>query len=122
MCPTGKALDHPTANLLSDYATCGCPTDTGSEWIIQDIKAAIVVVPHVSALVPKAMKQLQNEVTDKVKKSQAWVVLWKNVKKKPPEKLKILRIAMIPHKSRKLCHTQPLLSYPIEGTSHQVCH
>ena len=26
MCPTGRALNHPTADILRDWATFGCPT------------------------------------------------------------------------------------------------
>ena len=29
MCPTGRALSHPTANTLHEWATFGCPTQTG---------------------------------------------------------------------------------------------
>jgi uncharacterized protein YeeX (DUF496 family) len=64
------------------------------------MQAAIDRGPHVSALVPEAMKQLQLEVNDKVRKGQAKVVLWDNIKDDPPKQLKISPIAMIPHKSR----------------------
>jgi multidrug efflux pump subunit AcrA (membrane-fusion protein) len=40
------------------------------------MQAAINRGPHVSALVPEAIEQLQVEVKDKVKKGQARVVLW----------------------------------------------
>ena len=33
-------------------------------------------------------------------KGQVKVVLWDNIKQKPPKKLKVSRISMIPHKSR----------------------
>jgi hypothetical protein len=46
------------------------------------------------------MKQLQLEVNDKVRKGQAKVVLWDDIKDDPPKELKISPIAMIPHKSR----------------------
>jgi hypothetical protein len=41
------------------------------------------------------------EVADKVKKGQVKLVLWDDIKQDPPKELKILPIAMIPHKSRK---------------------
>ena len=34
--------------------------DTGMDWTIQDIGAAITVGPDVSALVPETMEQLEN--------------------------------------------------------------
>ena len=47
------------------------------------------------------MGQLQAEVTEKELKSHAQVVLWGDIKDNPPKALKISRIAMIPHKSKK---------------------
>jgi hypothetical protein len=32
MCPTNLALHHPAADLLLQYATKGCPTNTGQNW------------------------------------------------------------------------------------------
>ena len=101
MCPAGLALDHPAADLLMEYATVGCPTKTGKNWTMADLEDAIEVGPHVSALDPEAMAQLQAEVYEKEALGQAKVVLWEDIKTNPPKTLKISRIAMIPHKSRK---------------------
>ena len=32
MCPTGRALNHHAADILRDWATFGCPTQTGWNW------------------------------------------------------------------------------------------
>ncbi len=32
MCPTGRALHHPVAEMLNQWATFGCPTHTGQPW------------------------------------------------------------------------------------------
>ena len=32
MCPTGRALAHPAAGLLTEWATLCCPTRTGKPW------------------------------------------------------------------------------------------
>jgi hypothetical protein len=32
MCPRGLALHHPAAAKLLQYATGGCPTNTGKNW------------------------------------------------------------------------------------------
>jgi hypothetical protein len=65
------------------------------------MEAAIERGPHVSAMDPEAMTQLQQEVADKVKKGQAKLILWDEIKDDPPPELKISPIAMIPHKSRQ---------------------
>ena len=101
MCPAELALHHPAANLLMEYATFAFPNKTGKKWSMEDLEEAIEIGLHVSALDPKAMEQLQSEVKEKEALGQAKVVLWEGIKKNPPKALKISRIAMIPHKSRK---------------------
>ncbi len=41
MCPAGLALHHPAANLLKEWATYGCPTQTGKPWTREEMQAAI---------------------------------------------------------------------------------
>ena len=101
MCPSGLATYHPAAETLLQYATGGCPSNTGKPWTKQQIQEAIERGPHVSAMAPDAMAQLKEEVLDKVKQGQARLVEWDSIKDCPPEQLKISPIAMIPHKSRK---------------------
>ena len=112
MCPTGLALHHPAASLLTQYATLGCPTQTGKPWSKKEMEAAINRGPHVSALVPAAIEQLRLEVEDKVRRGQARLVLWDDIKCNPPPQLKISPIAMIPHKSR-LFRAILDLSFPV---------
>ena len=113
MDPVGPALTHPAADLLTEYATFGCPANTGADWTIDELQAAIDVGPHVSALVPDAMHQLQEEVAAKTDNGQVKVFLWDDLKKNLPPKLKISRIAMIPHKSKPY-RAILNLSYPIQ--------
>ncbi|EJK76004.1 hypothetical protein THAOC_02256, partial [Thalassiosira oceanica] len=113
MDPAGPALEHPAADLLTEYATFGCPANTGNDWTIDELQAAIDVGPHVSAMVPEAMQQLQEEVALKISNGQVKVFLWDDLKKNLPPKLKISRIAMIPHKSKPYRAILDL-SYPIQ--------
>ena len=91
---------------------------------MQDLEDTINVGPHVSALDPEAMAQLQAEVKEKEVLGQAKVVLWNDIKKRLPKALKISRIAMIPHKSRKfraildLSYTIKLMQRRIEAVNH----
>ena len=100
MCPAGLALKHPAAPLLLDYATNGCPVQTGKPWTREQMEAAIRRGPHISALIPEAMKQLDAEVAEKVRTNQARLIRWKDIQSDPPPELKISPVAMIPHKSR----------------------
>ena len=50
-------------------------------------------------MVPAAMKQLDNEVKEKVKNGQAKLVRWDDIKHDPHKQLKVSPMAMVPHKS-----------------------
>lgn len=100
MCPQRLALRHPAAAKLLQYATGGCPCKTGKEWTKEEIWEAVERGPHVSALDPKAIEQLEGEIAGKVEAGQCKVVLWDDIKHNPPKQMKVSPLAMIPHKSR----------------------
>ena len=101
MCPDNLALYHPAAEKLLQYATEGCPCNTGKPWTTEEVTAAIERGPHISALEPDAIDQLAEEIKVKVAEGQCKVVLWEDIKNDMPEQLKVSPLAMIPHKSRK---------------------
>ena len=41
MCPTGRALCHPAADTLREWATFGCPTRTGRNWSKDEMWEAV---------------------------------------------------------------------------------
>ena len=100
MWPQKLALRHPAAAKLLQYATGGCPCKTGKEWTKEEIWEAVERGPHVSALDPKAIEQLEGEIAGKVEAGQCKVVLWDDIKHNPPKQMKVSPLAMIPHKSR----------------------
>jgi hypothetical protein len=71
MCPTGRALQHPAAKLLKDWATVGCPTKTGKPWSKTKIWEAVERGPHCSVLSPEAIKHFAAEAAEKVRTKQA---------------------------------------------------
>ena len=101
MYPTNSASTHPAGDMLKIQGTIGCPADTGRDWTIAELQAAVDRGPHSSALDPEAIAQYQIEIEEKIKSGQAKVYLWEDLKKNLPAKLKISPLAMIPHKSRK---------------------
>ncbi len=100
MCPSGRALHHPAAELLNQWATFGCPTHTGQPWTKEDMWAAVAWGPHQSALTPEAIDHFAEEAKEKVKTNQAQIVAWDDIKDNPPPQLKISPIPAIPHKSK----------------------
>ena len=74
--------------------------NTGKAWTVGQMQAAIDRGPHVSALVPDAMAQLDIEVQEKVANGQARIVKWNDIRHDPPIQLKISPVAMVPHNSR----------------------
>jgi len=101
MCPSGLALLHPTADLLKEWATYGCPTSTGAPWTPEQMQAVVDRGPHRSALTDNAIAHFRAEVEEKVKSGQAKLVAWDSIKDNPPAELKISPIAAIPHKSKQ---------------------
>jgi hypothetical protein len=101
MCPSGLAMHHPAAEILSEWATYGCPTRTGKRWTKEEMTEAVVRGPHCSALSEEAIAHFKAEVEEKVKVGQAKLVAWDSIKDEPPAELKISPIAAIPHKSKQ---------------------
>jgi len=99
--PHGLALHHPAAATLLSYVTKGCLVHTGNNWALEQIKVAIAQGTHASALIPAAIEQMTLEVQDKVKKRQAQVVAWNDLKQNEVSlELKISPVVMILHKPR----------------------
>jgi hypothetical protein len=98
MCPTGRSLHHPAAELLNEWASFGCPTNTGQPWLKEEMWAAVERGPHQSALSPAAMEHFAREAAEKVRTKQARIAVWDDIKDNPPQQLKISPIAAIPHK------------------------
>lgn len=98
--PCRLALDHPAGELLQEWSTYGCPTNTGNNWTRDEMQAAINHGPHKSAMEPDAIAHFAVEIQEKVRQGQARVVLWDDIKNNPPAQLKISPVAAIPHKSQ----------------------
>jgi hypothetical protein len=87
MRPRNLALDYPAAAKLLQYATGGCPANTGKPWTKETIHAAVERGPHVSALEPDAIAQLKTEIAEKEQMGQCRVVLWEDIKDSLPVQL-----------------------------------
>jgi hypothetical protein len=79
MCPTGRALNHPAADILRDWATFGCPTRTGRNWTKDEMWEAVERGPHRSATTPEAIKHFAKEIKEKLRTNQARLVPWDDI-------------------------------------------
>ena len=99
--PRAQVEAHPAAPLLHEYARTGCPMDMGHDWTVEEVEAAVERAHHVSSLEDNAIAQIQIKAREKVRQGFADIYRWDELKKKLPKKLKLLPLAMIPHKSRQ---------------------
>ena len=65
------------------------------------VTMAIKKGPHKSAMKPDAMAQFAAEAEAKQIKWQRKIVLWDNIRHRPPKQLKVSPLAAVLHKSRK---------------------
>ena len=84
MCPAGLALHHPAANLLREWTTYGCPTQTGKPWTHEKTQAAIERGLYRSALSDEAIAHFKAEVDERVRTGQAKLVAWDSITDNPP--------------------------------------
>ena len=101
MCPRWRAEQHPAAPMLRQYAKHGCPVSVEDDWTLEMLDAAVAQGPPASALKDDAIEQMQSEAREKESQGFAKIFKWKDLRKNPPRSLKLLPLAMIPHKSRK---------------------
>jgi hypothetical protein len=71
MCPRNLALEHPAAEKLLQYATGGCPCNSGKPWTKEQMWEAVARGPHVSALEADAIAQTGRRDS---RQSQMWSV------------------------------------------------
>jgi hypothetical protein len=79
MCPTGRALNHPAADTLREWATLGCPTRTGCNWSKSKMWEAVEREPHRSATSPEALTHFNEEIKEKLRTHQARLVPWRGL-------------------------------------------
>ena len=99
--PRWRAARHPAAPMLREYATRGCPVQTGADWTAEQLQAAVDKGPHSSTLEEDAIAQIQVEAREKEAQGFAKIYKWEDLKKDLPRALKLSPLAMIPHMSRK---------------------
>ena len=104
MCPNGRALQHPAANFLKEWATFGCPTQTGKLRLKTEMWEAVARGPHSSARLPEAITRFKIKAAEKVQTNQAQLVLWDFIKDNPQKSSRYCQLRPF--------HTNPRISDP----------
>eukprot|EP00956_Cyclotella_meneghiniana_P004837 scaffold5989_cov47-Cyclotella_meneghiniana.AAC.8 len=72
MCPSNLALHHPAAEKLLQYATGGCPCNTGKPWTKEEIWAAVERGPHECHMYRRWRKMLSSSWRGRLQKKCEW--------------------------------------------------
>jgi hypothetical protein len=77
---------HPFMKTLRDWEE-GIPVDCGNDWTLDQIDAAIAQGPHQSAMTPKSLKMITEDIAYQVRAGYAEIVAW--LRENMPAQLKI---------------------------------
>jgi len=103
MQPNNKTTaHHPAHPILEEYAINGCPVDCGKPWSQAHLEAAIMHGNHPSANTPDAQKNLRAEAHEKVDQGTANIIKLSDIQHNHHQNLKILPLAVVPHKSHSI--------------------
>ena len=101
MCPSNLALHHPAGALLEEYATEGCPADTGLDWSAKEVAAAVEFGYH--KMEASAIDQFRREALEKQERGLVEILDWdgpNGLKHNPPKNMKTSPLSAVVHKSR----------------------
>jgi hypothetical protein len=101
MQPQAIAAGHPFFPTLHQWGTEGVPVDCGPDWEWDAVLAAVARGPHISAMDPENIPLVHEDVQYQVDAGFSKIVLWDDLKKLKPRKLKISPIAVVPQKDRR---------------------
>jgi hypothetical protein len=95
MSPVACVNFHPFTKTLRNWEE-GVPGDCGEDWTLEQIKAAIAQGPHQSAMTPKSLKLITEDITYQVRAGYAKIVEWAWLRDNLPAQLKISPLAVVP--------------------------
>jgi hypothetical protein len=112
MQPQALAAGHPFSPTLHQWGFYGVPVDYGPDWQWDSVLAALARGPHHSALEPDNISLVHEDVQYQVDAGFSKIVLWDDIERLKPCKLKISPIAVVPQKNRRGCLILDL-SFPV---------
>jgi hypothetical protein len=101
MQPQPLAALHPFYPTLSHWGSRGVPIDCGPDWEWNFIEAAAAAWgPHRSALELGKVELVHEDIQYQVDAGFSWIVMWEDIQRIRPSKLKISPMAVVPQKVR----------------------
>lgn len=101
MQPQLRAHGHPFFPTLHEWATDGVPVDCGPDWEWEVIQQAVARGPHRSAMETENIALVHEDIQYQVDAGFSRIVLWSDLQKQRPSKLKISPMAVVPQKDRR---------------------
>jgi hypothetical protein len=99
--PQLRAQGHPFFPTLHEWATNGVPVDCGPNWEWEIVEQAVARGPHRSAMEKDNIALVHEDIQYQVDAGFSRIVLWSDLKKLRPPKLKISPMAVVPQKDRR---------------------
>jgi hypothetical protein len=101
MQPQLRAAGHPFFKTLHEWGTNGVPVDCGPDWDWQVIEKAVARGPHISAMDADNIALVHEDIQYQVDAGFSKIMLWSDLKRLRPRKLKISPMAVVPQKDRR---------------------
>jgi hypothetical protein len=101
MQPQPRAQGHPFFPTLNEWATKGVPVDCGPNWEWEIVEQAVARGPHRSSMEKENIALVHEDIQYQVDAGFSRIVLWSELQKIRPPKLKISPMAVVPQKNRR---------------------
>jgi hypothetical protein len=92
---------HPFFQTLHQWGSKGVPVNCGLDWEWDAVLAAVASGLHMSVMDPENIPLVHEDVQYQVDAGFSKIVLWDDLKKQKPQKLKISPIVVVPQKDRR---------------------
>ena len=87
--------------MLRQWGIYGVPVNCGPDWEWEVIKQAITRGPHIIALDPENVTTVKKDIQYQVESGLSQNLLWEEVKKSIPQKLKVSPMTVVPQNNRR---------------------
>jgi hypothetical protein len=97
--PQPRANGHPFFPTLNEWTTKGVPVDCGPDWRWDIVEQAVARGPHRSSMEKENIALVHEDIQYQVDAGFSRIMLWSELQKIRPPKLKISPMAVVPQKN-----------------------
>jgi hypothetical protein len=101
MQPQPRAQGHPFFPTLNKWATKGVPVDCGLNWEWENVEQAVARGPHCGSMEKENIALVHEDIQYQVDAGFLRIMLWSELQKLRPPKLKISPMAVVRQKNRR---------------------